>query len=773
MFWGKLRAREGGLGIESLSLDDHCCDVAACVEALLRLPLIRGMLAACAEFADFTPAHVARLCVFAGLHDIGKFNNGFQRKADPAARATAGHVRELLAICNCDDGRNETFKLCDSISFDELETWGSPETAFYLMCACFAHHGQPIPIGMGFRSDIWKEEGKRDPFQGMAGLMDKLRRWFPEAFQPGLPVFPACPEFQHAFNGLVTLADWIASDTRFFPFISEIPGEDRLTMARRKAKDALGYIGIDIHSSASCLPANPGFEMISCFQARPPQQTIADLPVPASGSLTILEAETGAGKTEAALHRFLQLLKAGVVGGMYFALPTRTAATQIFDRVRNCIERAFPEQASRPHVVLAVPGYVRMDDSEGRRLPGFEVLWDDDPNGAKKFNGWAAEHPKRFLAGSIVVGTIDQVLMGGLKISHAHLRQFMVFRHFLVVDEVHASDIYMHRLLETVIKRHLRAGGHALLMSATLGSETRERYLSLVSDDVSSLPDPEIASRTAFPMVWMQERSRGRREAPVVEQFSQKQIGVFPEPISEDPRAIADLALELASEGAKVLVIRNTVRDCVATQSALEQAACAADTASMLFACQQKPAPHHARYAREDRETLDRALEERFGKNRTSGACVAVATQTVQQSLDIDADVLLTDLCPVDVLLQRFGRLHRHRDRPDRPADFTSPKAFVLVPRDRRMEKWIDRRGEARGPHGFGCVYEDLCVLEATWSLLEQHPTIEIPRMNRFLVEQATHSKRLREVVERLGGSWKAHHQKIRVRGPLLLFAAD
>ncbi|MEZ4454914.1 MAG: hypothetical protein R3B09_36020, partial [Nannocystaceae bacterium] len=117
-----------------------------------------------------------------------------------------------------------------------------------------------------------------------------------------------------------------------------------------------------------------------------------------------------------------------------------------------------------------MPGYLRVDEQEGTRLPGFEVLWNDDPRQRYRYRGWAAEGSKRYLAGAIVVGTIDQVLLSTSMTSHAHLRATAASRQLLVVDEAHASDAYMNRLLEEVLAFHLAAGGHAFLMSATLGS---------------------------------------------------------------------------------------------------------------------------------------------------------------------------------------------------------------------------------------------------------------------------------------------------------------
>jgi CRISPR-associated endonuclease/helicase Cas3 len=146
--------------------------------------------------------------------------------------------------------------------------------------------------------------------------------------------------------------------------------------------------------------------------------------------------------------------------------------------------------------------------------------------------------------------------------------------------------------------------------------------------------------------------------------------------------------------------------------------------------------------------------------------CVLVATQTVEQSLDLDADLLLTDLCPMDVLLQRVGRLHRHaRPIEARPSYYRVPLVAVLVPSDRDLGAALAKPGHARGPHGYGTVYEDLRMLEATWRACESNPVFEIPADNRRLVEAATHPASLKAIAGELGQRWSDH--EIFLRGTL------
>jgi CRISPR-associated endonuclease/helicase Cas3 len=554
------------------------------------------------------------------------------------------------------------------------------------------------------------------------------------------------------------LADWIGSDTRLFPYSHSLDGM-RMSFARDSAATALKDLGLNVDASERTDDqGRTSFRRVCPSDSAPrsSQAALLGLPAESGGSISVLEAETGSGKTEAALARFVDLFEEGLVDGMYFALPTRTAATQMHARVRVAAQRAFPHP---PAVVLAVPGYLRVDDADGerQRLPSFDVQWPDQDR--YRYRGWPAENAKRFLVGCIVVGTVDQVLLSALMVNHAHLRATALLRHLLVVDEVHASDAYMVRVLENVLARHLASGGHALLLSATLGGEARQRLL----DPTGRVQGLSLADAigTPYPLVSYQSQSAGC--ISVTAGGASRDIHLTTQPWMSEPALVAEAARDMAARGAKVLVIRNTVRDCIATQMELESLTGLKGEDHLLFGVGDHPAPHHARFARVDRHLLDKAIEESFGGNRRAGGLVCVATQTVQQSLDLDADVMLTDLCPADVLLQRIGRLHRH-DR-SRPVGFAEAAAVVMVPECRDLEKLIRDDGTVTPHHGLGSVYADLRIMEATWRLFEAHVVWAVPAMNRTLVENCVHSEVTSMIGEQAGARWRQHG--IQVEGRL------
>lgn len=759
-------------------LEHHLADVAACFEVLLKQPTIRKRLAHAGGLSDLDGTTEARLCVFAALHDIGKVNIGFQaqiwRSEDLPPRRKRpprmGHISDLVPVLEEEDEATADW-FFDALGESEVMGWDNDDgaTASGLLIAALSHHGSPLNLSVSRAANpsAWRPFGDLNPRQYVGRIVRLVREWFPAAYEPAGAPLPAAAAFQHMFLGLCTLADWLGSDEVFFEYCDR-PRDDYIISARERARRAVSAIGLDLETQRKALPVLPGFGALFDIDGQPNamQQRAADLRL--DEPLVIIESETGSGKTEAALWRFARMYEAGLVDGLYFALPTRSAATQIHGRVTRCIDSMLP-QGYRPEPVLAVPGYLRAGTAEGKRLPRYEVLWDDQESAGDPVirRRWAAESAKRYLAAQIAVGTIDQAMLAALQVRHAHMRGACLARNLLVVDEVHASDQYMRVILERLLDAHIGVGGYACLMSATLGSVARQRLSApggLASGDGISLKD---ALATSYPAITTRGAEREKAVA-VGESGRSKRLQVETLAAIEEFAAVADRGLQAARAGAKVLIIRNTVAFAVRTQQALEERAGPGEE-RLLFGVNSVLTLHHGRFAAGDRRSLDTAVEEQIGKNRGSGGRVIVGTQTLEQSLDIDADLLITDLCPMDVLLQRIGRLHRH-ERKDRPAGFRSPNCLVLMPADSDLSPWLTRRQDTNGlgPNGF--VYEDLRILEATARLVAEHAADgtpwTIPCMNRTLVERSTHPEALEEITEEMGEGWRDH--AITIEGALI-----
>ena len=716
-----------------------------------------------------TPTSVARLSVLAFLHDIGKASVGFQSKAVPdemrpswLSRAgirahQCGHTRVVAGLL-FDAGRVQ--KMAEGFPLAEMLRWG--DSMLDLWFASISHHGEPITASAlkgtpeARWAALWHPIDDYDPMHAVADLGRYAQAWFPDAWH-GDAELPAEPAFMHCFAGLVSLADWIASDDRpdFFPYDL---GQDscRAAASRVRARQVVRRMRLDMDGARAVLRAGaPSFGEIfadggRAFEPTPLQKAMER---PDLGPVVIVESETGSGKTEAALWRFRTLFEASEVDALAFLLPTRVAAMSLERRVRMCIERLFPDPEERPNVVLAVPGYIQSDGERAKPLARFEVLWPDSGDHASAHRRWAAESPKRFLTAAVTVGTVDQALLAGLPVRHAHLRGAALLRALIVVDEVHASDAYMTQLLAKLLRRHTQAGGHALLLSATLGSEARESLLASPKTRLRPNERPAVApalpDRAPYPSIT--DRSGIR---PVVGQGVQKRVRITLAPLIDEAAHIAANAASAALQGAKVLVVRNTVAGAVAVQAALEQEF--GIDHPCLWWVRGVPAPHHGRFGSQDRRVLDDAVEASFGKYAERGAgTVLVGTQTLEQSLDIDADYLLTDLVPGDVLLQRLGRLHRH-ERHSRPARFATPTVTILTPSSRDLGPYLERK-RGRISHGLGTVYENLLSIEATWRELECRNELSLPEENRNFVEKVTHSVELGALAGELPAAWGRH----------------
>jgi CRISPR-associated endonuclease/helicase Cas3 len=747
--WAKLDRNDEGEIAAWHPLVAHSADVAAVLEMLLRHTSLGTRMARLMDQEELSETQIQRFCVLAALHDAGKANQGFQNRAFNR-EPSDDHVTPMVGMLATNEKKRE---ITEVLELRELLPWFGNQwnVMFSWIHTTWSHHGAPIPKHPP-KKRRWTDEA----IERLSKFKSWTRQWYGCAFEDA-PSFHS-PGLQHLFNGALTLADWIGSDTDFFELSPKLTDpDDAIETARRRAWSALQDLGLvldrDIDASLSTILG--GYEPYEI------QEKIQTLPITEEGTLSVLESATGSGKTEGALGRYAHLLEEGLVDSMFFAVPTRAAAKQLHKRIKKARDRIFG--ATEPPVHLAVPGYLKVDDVEGTRL-GWQVRWDENVGP----RGWAAESSKRYTASPIAVGTIDQVLMSVLQRTHAHLRLAGLSRSFLVVDEVHASSVYMNELLQEVLSFHQQMGGHALLMSATLGSSARADFTG------EELPDFEDAKDQHYPLLSHVNGSEITEPDEVdAPEGRAKNVSIELEGIMGDPEAVACRAEEAATDGAHVLVIRNTVKACRRVfEETNSQYALRVETEAGEVAV-----PHHSRYYAEDRECLDDRIETVYGKHekregenarivrKTDGSVITVATQTVEQSLDIDADLLITDLCPMDVLLQRIGRLHRHERGDDRPVGYRDARCVVLTPENRSLKRTIDPdSGKGFPGPGLGSVYADLRIIEATWRALNKRTgqnAISIPRDNRTLVEEATHPKVLKSI-KHSDERWRAHTRYLR-----------
>lgn len=797
--WGKLDI----IGGSSHHLAHHCADVAACFLHLAQLPVWRERLLRAAG-GSLSDRQIARLGVLVFLHDIGKLHPCFQikRLGEPERHAlkswnvcagAGGHPQAGAQLLLGESRGGIIEEMRQELRRDEILQWGNREALYDLLLASFAHHGRPLQVSGNDGNTLmrWQPLAGYQPLPHARKLGELLPRWFPQAFEPGDEPLPETPAFQHLFAGLVSLADWIGSDRRWFHFVENL-NENYFETAKERASDVLVAIGLDVGLQRRSRAGAASFAEVTTFAEPQPQQA-AMAALPPDAQLVILEAETGSGKTEAALWHFVRLYEAGKVDGLYFAVPTRAAAKQLQRRVHEAARRLFGAEA--PETVLAASGYLFAGECEGQKLPNWQVswgdatrdpsnetktgvsvttnLWDEDAQGGGNETAliarrWAAEHSKRFLAAQFAVGTIDQAMLGALPVKHAHLRAGSISRNLLIIDEIHASDTWMTKIQQQLVTDHLAVGGYALGMSATLGSRARTTWL-----DVKRQPTLAEACATPYPAIWVKGKDvpfwsaePAKKNEPAAKN---KPVRMAQMAIGDDPAPIAKEIVAAARAGAKLLVIRNLVDDAVKLFEAVE-AALSPDERHLLFSVNGIPTLHHSRFAAEDRALLDARAEALFGKpkpgeasQRPAHGMILIGTQTLEISVDLCADYMISDLVPADVLLQRIGRLHRHAN--PRPAGFEQPQCLVLVPEGglepcmKKMKHglgaWTQQDGTLAG------IYMDVPVLELTWRLIVGHPVWDIPRMNRLLVEGATHGEAVEALKKKLGEEWEEFDRRL------------
>jgi CRISPR-associated endonuclease/helicase Cas3 len=430
--------------------------------------------------------------------------------------------------------------------------------------------------------------------------------------------------------GLITVADWIGSDEQIFPQDATWDTVQR----RQQARSALHAIGWRRASARSSL----GFGELFPELTAPNDLQTAGLQAVGEPGVYVIEGPMGCGKTEVALGAAYQLIAARKATGLYFALPTQVTSNRIHLRVQPFLERVSEEPVT---VRLAHGASWLVEAHPGPFLQPAERGDAEARDHTRAGRSWFAS-AKRALLTPYGVGTIDQALLGVVAAKHFFVRQFGLAGKVVVLDEVHTYDLYTSTLVDVLVRRLRDLQCTVLILSATL-TESRRRQL-LGVDSQAPLID-------AYPLL------TGRRDGLVqvpCEPPAAKKIEVR----FAVPADLIERVLERAEEGQCVLWIRNTVDD-------------AQETYRCLQAARREGGPEiallHSRFPFYRRDQLESIWMERLGKTSSDRprGCILVSTQVAEQSVDIDSDLLVTDLAPTDMLLQRIGRLWRHeRNRP-------------------------------------------------------------------------------------------------------------
>lgn len=729
-YWGKTPRDTEHCTLQYHLLPYHCLDVAAVGSVLLENDphILNGFRRSIPLPEEIL---IRLISFFLSLHDIGKFSVRFQNLKPQLLSFLQGRASSQEYIVRHDD---MAFVLIEQniLEHSWKRDWFGHEQSWTFFDwksvwrpwfrAISGHHGTPPripppsvnPAGLFNDTDRAAACSFGDACTTLfMGDIDHQRLAFDD------DLIDSFTRTSWLIAGLTILSDWIGSGSLFQLHPEVMPlAEYWERFARPTAEAAVKQAGI--------LPSNvsPSTGMTGLFpQLKTPttlQEAISHCDLHSGPQLFVIEETTGSGKTEAALVLAHRLMETGAGEGIFIGLPTMATADAMYERLGEAYRRIFTE-GECPSLVLAhsarhLSGTFRQ--SIGPTASDVrEHYGRGEATASAQCTTWLADNRKKSLLASVGVGTIDQALMGILPFRHQSLRLLGLARNIMIVDEVHAYDAYMHTLLQHLLEFHAALGGSAILLSATLPRGQRE---DLVTSFYRGLGYGSAPTQvTAYPLITTVSRN-GLEELPVTpDSRSQRCVRVE---LTDSLQDVEDRLRTAVAHGQCACWVRNTVKDAI---SAYEQFC-------TLFG-KERITLFHARFAMGDRLTIERKVLNLFGKESTREerqGQILIATQVVEQSLDLDFDVMVTDLAPIDLIIQRSGRLHRHRI-PER-GDRGTPTLLVLAPplTETPAEDWYARAF----PTG-AYVYQKHGQLWLTARCLAERRKIVMPDDARDLIE--------------------------------------
>lgn len=614
----------------------------------------------------------------AGIHDVGKAYFGFSRQVlhgdvpmpelvermetqgfrFPSLRpkhkvfhhSTVGDVEIAKYLSGLvEDGHGVPRRVDSFASVAGAHHGSGPERA--AVSACKQHL-----LSYEANCPLWGE-ARGEILAGMVHALDieeQLPKWV-EQWTPGATLM--------LIEGLIIQADWIASDTDLFPLdADELSTRDRVDEAFERLtlppawtpldppQEAFSDMGTRFPALASAQPIAPNALQSAVLRAAHAMQ---------EPSLMVVEAPMGGGKTEAALLAAEVLDAKFGGGGVFFGLPTMATANPMFSRVAAWLEQ----------VPVTAPAAIVLSHSKAGLNDDFRGLRQQVHSGTRlsgvTVDSWFLQRKRGILANA-VVATIDQYLFMGLRAKHVVLRHLGLAGKVVILDEVHAADSYMRVYLNQVLTWLGAYGTPVVMLSATLPPATRQEFVDayLRGRNGRASSEPALVTDAAYPLITTVGSSIQSYQVPPSGESTTVQLAQL---AVESDGSVTDLLGDKLADGGVAGVIVNTVRRAQELYDECVEAF-GADTVRLL----------HSRFLAPDRARKEKELVGLLGRDGTNRPqkLIVVGTQVLEQSLDIDFDLLITDLAPIDLVLQRMGRLHRHRR--ERPYGLTKASCFVM-----------------------------------------------------------------------------------------------
>ncbi|MBI5965492.1 MAG: CRISPR-associated helicase Cas3' [Chloroflexi bacterium] len=655
------------------------------------------------------------LAFLISLHDLGKASPSFQIKV----KSMQGEVRKAGFWL-------PTIKPSQTSPHGVVSAWAlslllpdllkiSEQDAKKISRAVGGHHGTwIIPAQLQPNSLTLIDKGNNEAIWDTARkeLAEDMLTIFIPASGFTLPQDPQeLNIFLTLLSGFASVADWIGSMTEFFPYEKSInvPLEEYTSRAAANAEKALAELGwFNWQADGKTLTFKEMFPFIAVPNSV--QQTIMDevaktqLP-----TLLILESPTGSGKTEAALYAADTWLQSQRGSGMYIAMPTQATSNQMYERVTKFLRQRYPDEILNFHLVH---GGALLEDNKAQT----EGVYDEDQTdsqGGIRAESWFLPR-KRTLLAPFGVGTVDQALMSVLQTRHFFVRMFGLRNKVVVFDEVHAYDTYMSELFKRLLIWLKQIGVSVILLSATLPEKTRrDLTAAYLGADEMDLPAAEYPRLTLASSAGIQSIS--------LESPSSRTVQL--KPCDTQPQTIIEHLRTALGHGGCAAVICNRVARAQELYREIKAAGLVPEEDLILF---------HARFPFAWREEIERSVLGRFGKGENGEPnpnrprkSIVVATQVIEQSLDLDFDFMVSDLAPIDLLIQRAGRLHRHsKNDSSRPVNLQAPALLISFPQTDDIPEF--------GHDEY--VYERSVMLK-TWLALKDKTEMTMPGETTALIE--------------------------------------
>lgn len=594
-----------------------------------------------------------QVAFFVGLHDVGKANPTFQHKVAELSPELVQAGFPKTADAECRHERLSAVFVRNLLKDD----FGRREAAAVAL-AIAAHHGG------------WEDQAPAiaDQYQEAQAELCTLLR---EVLQVGrLPCGIAgdVSAFGIMLAGRVVLSDWVASNEAFLRD-ERLAESDEPTKyfeaASRVARDWVTNLGLDPY-------LRPGSPSRIVDQPRPIQEVLLTEDIPPA--LVVIEAPMGEGKTEAAWI-LAEKWRHQDYRGTYMALPTMATSDSLFERYRH----TYLDRLEDARGVRLVHGMAWLRDQfEPDAEPAVGETADDRSLAAVWFRP-----TRRAMLADHGVGTVDQAMLAAMNAKFGFLRLYGLAGRVLVIDEVHAYDAYMNTIIRRLLEWSAAMRIPVVLLSATLSSSQRNSLMAAYGATVD--PDDEHrdsdGAAAPYPLITVVEPDGAVRSIRAEASARRRlRIECLSGALGDVARAAA-MAEGLVKDGGCCCVVANTVRRAQELYQVLDLP----EDEKLLF---------HARFTAHDRTRIAEHVTRLFGKNKSSRPkrCVLVATQVVEQSLDVDFDDMISEIAPIDLLLQRSGRLHRHVVRAHNPV------LHVLLPEDGHLDFGGTGRIYARKP---------------------------------------------------------------------------